>query len=42
MNDSPLDLSPLVDATPGPSPEVRKRLAAELQVLIEAEQAGDL
>jgi hypothetical protein len=41
MRDSPLDLSRFVDATPGPTPEVRERLAARLQMLIESEQVGD-
>jgi photosystem II stability/assembly factor-like uncharacterized protein len=40
MSDSPLDLSRFVDATPGPTPEVRERLAATLQMLIESEQIG--
>jgi hypothetical protein len=41
MRDSPLDLSRFVDATPGPTPEVRERLAARLQMLIESEEVGD-
>ena len=40
MTDTPLDLSPLVDSTPGLTPEARERLAARLQTLIESEQVG--
>ena len=37
MTDSPLDLSALTDVIPGPTPEVRERLTARLQTLIESE-----
>ena len=40
MTDSPLDLSALTDVIPGPTPEVRERLTARLQTLIESEQQG--
>jgi photosystem II stability/assembly factor-like uncharacterized protein len=42
MTDSQLDLSPLVEVTLEPTPEVRERLAARLQTLIESEQAGHI
>jgi hypothetical protein len=41
MNDPPLDFSALLDSIPGPSLEVRERLAARLDMLIEAERASD-
>ena len=40
MTDSQLDFSALTDVIPGPTPEVRERLTARLQTLIESEQQG--
>src|ERR1700691_1106625 len=40
MNDPPKDLSALSELMPGPSPQVRERMAARLETLIEAERAG--
>jgi hypothetical protein len=42
MTDTPLDLSALVDSTPGLTPEARERLAARLQTLIESEHVDQI
>jgi hypothetical protein len=40
MTDPPKDLSVFTELIPGPSPEVRERLAARLDTLIDAERAS--